>query len=74
MGTAHETNPSWWIATTPIGDTTEIDQDLRIDDESGGEIDGPADALRHVLGEETAHLVAEREVVGIQEQIQGASP
>src|SRR5262245_64454173 len=54
--------------------TMEVDQDLRVHDETGGEIDRAADAVRDVIGEEAAHLVAEGDIVGLQQQIQGTSP
>ena len=31
MGTVHEPNPSWWVATTPSGGGTGLDRDVVVD-------------------------------------------
>ena len=51
-----------------------VDQDVSIDDEPGREIDGAAHGMRNVVGEKAAHLVAEGEILGVEQEIHGAPP
>ena len=50
-----------------------IDQDLGIDDEGGGQIDGAAHVVRDAVREKAPHLVAKGQVFGTQQEIQGNS-
>ena len=51
-----------------------VDEDVGVDDEGGGEVDGATHARTHVVGEKTPHLVAKGQVFGGEQEIHCTSP
>ena len=48
-----------------------VDQDVGIDDEGGGQVDGATHARPDVVGEKVPHLVAKGQVFGTEQEVQG---
>ena len=46
-----------------------IDEDVMVDDEGGGEIDGATHARSNVVGEKAPHLVTKGQVFGAEREI-----
>ena len=51
-----------------------IDEDVGVDDEGGGEVDGATHARPDVVGEKAPHLVAKGQVFGAEREIHCTSP